>query len=56
MKFMEGQCDEDHLIAAAWNLMCLAETEQRINEHMLPDALNDLPKRKPETIAVHLHD
>ena len=28
-KYMSGQTDEDHLIAAVWNLMCLAETEEK---------------------------
>ncbi len=29
MKYMAGQEDEDHLVAAAWNLMCAMETEER---------------------------
>lgn len=45
---LEGQRDEDHLIAAAWNLLCLADTQERINEGLLPDELDDMPEAKPE--------
>ena len=34
-KYMAGEDDEDHLIAAVWNLICLVETEmknERINQ------------------------
>lgn len=41
--FLGGQRDEDHLIAAVWNLMCLAETEMRIRHGRLPGGLDDLP-------------
>ncbi|NSW84449.1 MAG: hypothetical protein HPY90_14535 [Syntrophothermus sp.] len=30
LKYMLGQADEDHLCAAAWNLMCAMETEERL--------------------------
>lgn len=44
LKFMAGDTDEDHLIAAIWNLMCLAETE------MLRPEMMDIPSRmKTET-------
>lgn len=39
LKFMAGDTDEDHLIAAIWNLMCLAETE------MLRPEMQDIPSR-----------
>ena len=39
LKFMAGDTDEDHLIAAIWNLMCLAETEQ------LRPEMQDIPSR-----------
>lgn len=29
LKYMAGQVDEDHLVSAAWNLMCAMETEER---------------------------
>ena len=28
LKYMAGETDEDHLVAAAWNLMCAMETEE----------------------------
>ncbi len=30
LKYMLGMTDEDHLNAAAWNLMCAMETEERL--------------------------
>ena len=42
-KHLQGERDEDHLIAAAWNLMCAADTEERIKEGSLPKELNDTP-------------
>lgn len=41
---LEGARDEDHLIAAAWNLLCAADVEERIREGKLPSELDDLPK------------
>ncbi len=38
-KYMDGWRDEDHLIAAIWNLMCLAWTEEKKPE------LIDIPAR-----------
>lgn len=43
-KFLEGQRDEDHLSAGIWNLMCLLETQERIELGILPKELDDLPK------------
>ena len=43
-KCLKGEQDEDHLIAAAWNLLCCADTQERIAEGLLPAELNDLPK------------
>lgn len=40
MKYLDGQDDEDHLIAAAWNCMCAAWTEEK-----RPD-LQDIPTRQ----------
>jgi hypothetical protein len=40
--YLDGETDEDHLIAAAWNLLCAAQTEIEKPE------LQDIPKRKPE--------
>ena len=43
-KYLQGERDEDHLIAAAWNLMCAAETEERVKINILGKELDDLPK------------
>lgn len=40
MKYLDGQTDEDHLIAAAWNCMCAAWTEEKLPE------MQDIPTRK----------
>lgn len=42
-KWMMGWRDEPHLEQAAWNIMCLIETKQMIEEGLLPESLNDLP-------------
>lgn len=39
---LQGKRDEDHLIAAAWNLLCMADTEERIKAGLLPATLDDL--------------
>ncbi len=41
--YVIGKRDEDHLAAAAWNILCLIDTEARINEGLLPKDLADLP-------------
>ena len=41
LKYMAGYTDEDHLIAAIWNLICLAETEE------LRPEMQDIPSREP---------
>lgn len=51
-KHLQGLRDEDHLIAAAWNLLCAAETEMRINEGTLAPELNDLPLTRETTDTV----
>ncbi len=42
-QFMDGQNDENHLIAAIWNLVCAYETILRIQKGILPSQLNDMP-------------
>jgi hypothetical protein len=42
-KYFELLQDEDHLAAAAWNLLCLLETEEMIKRGLLPESLNNLP-------------
>ncbi len=39
--------DEDHLAAAAWNIICLMHTEWMIQMGLLPDELDTLPHGLP---------
>lgn len=41
--YLAGMRDEDHLAAAAWNVMCAIDTIERIARGILPMGLNDLP-------------
>lgn len=43
-EYLSGLRDEDHLAAAAWNVLCLIETEYRIEKGILPKNLDTLPK------------
>ena len=47
-KALEGQTDEDHFIAAAWNLLGIVELQERIDIGLLPKELDDLPKLREE--------
>ena len=42
-KFLEGHRDEDHLIAAIWNLQALLHIEEMVGRGILPEDLLDLP-------------
>lgn len=42
-KYLMGMKDEDHLVAAFWNIGCLIATRERINTGKLPENLDDLP-------------
>ena len=42
-KFAMGFKDEPHLDAAIWNLLCLMETQKRIELGQLNENLNDFP-------------
>lgn len=42
MKYLDGQNDEDHLCAAAWNLICAMWTEEKHPE------LQDIPTRRED--------
>jgi hypothetical protein len=44
LKFMRGDEDEDHLVAACWNLLCCLDTRERIKLGILPPSLDDRPK------------
>lgn len=41
-----GETDENHLIAAIWNLLCMYETILRMQLGILPEELYDLPHKK----------
>lgn len=40
---LEGKQDEDHLAAAAWNILAAIETGERVQAGLLKQSLNDLP-------------
>jgi|SRR6185295_6889177 len=42
---LQGLTNEPHDVAAVWNLMCLIETKQLIEEGKLQKELDDLPKQ-----------
>jgi len=43
LKLLMGLEDEDHLSAAAWNILAVVETQMRIRLGLLPKELDDLP-------------
>lgn len=43
-KVKAGFDDEPHAEAAAWNMLCLIETRERIRRGILPAELDNLPK------------
>lgn len=43
-KHLAGFDDEPHLAAAIWNLMCLAEGQERIKRGLWLKEFDDLPK------------
>jgi len=49
-KWMRGEEDEDHLAAAAWNVMCALDTRCRIRTGRLPSSLEDLPVQNVENM------
>ena len=42
-KFLEGHRDEDHLIAAIWNLQALLRIEEMVKRGVIAEDLLDLP-------------
>jgi hypothetical protein len=48
VKWVLGWRDEDHLIAAAWNVLCLAATVEWIIEGKLPRSLDDNNFLRPD--------
>jgi hypothetical protein len=59
-RWLIGRTDESHLVAAAWNFMCLLDTALRIDEGSLPESLRDLPPKahtnEPEVSEYESHD
>lgn len=45
---LEGKGDEDHLAAAAWNILAAIETEMRCEEGVLDGKFNDM---KPHSLS-----
>lgn len=45
LQFLDGHNDENHLIAALWNVMCGYETILRIQKGEMKPELYDLPKK-----------
>jgi len=45
VEFYMGLQEENHLIAAIWNLFCAYETILRIQKNVLPEELYDLPNK-----------
>lgn len=52
---LAGMREEDHLAAAAWNILCMIDTEYRIEKGVLPTELNDL-KNPYEKITQNTKD
>lgn len=46
-KALEGQKDEDHWIAAAWNILAIVEYKEQISEGLLAAKWDDLPMLPP---------
>jgi hypothetical protein len=45
LKLLDGWEDENHIMAAIWNLICLYETRVMIDRGELSKDLDDLPRR-----------
>jgi hypothetical protein len=43
INYQAGFRDEDHLAAAAWNIMCIIHNEEQIKKKLLSDNLSDMP-------------
>jgi len=55
-EFTVGMRDENHLIAAIWNLFCAYDTKQRIERGLLPESLDDLPYPLADKVSVTEQD
>jgi hypothetical protein len=45
LQFMAGEAEEDHLVAAAWNILAAIETRERCRSGILPTELEDMPPK-----------
>lgn len=45
IQVIDGRDDENHLIAAIWNMVCAYDTILRIQSEELPKELYDLPRK-----------
>lgn len=55
-KWALGWNDEPHLVAAAWNILCLLETVLRMEEGALPKELADMPGCETQLKMQHVSD
>ena len=49
-EYMAGLTDENHLVAAAWNLLTALDTRARVARGLLPKELDDMPPQSVKTI------
>jgi hypothetical protein len=50
-KHSRGERDEPHLAAAAWNVMCMIDTAERIKRGLLPKDLDNLRPVVPDSVC-----
>jgi len=50
-KALSGLEDEDHLSAAAWNILCALDLKYRAKLGMVPSEIDNIPKYDPELYA-----
>lgn len=57
-KYAQGWTDEDHLSAAAWNVLAILETRYAMNTKEIPNTLDDryAPPVKPEPVKFKIPD
>lgn len=48
-KYLGGSKDEDHLIAAAWNILCCVDTQERVEKGILPKEIDTISKHLDNT-------
>ena len=52
-RFAKGETDEDHLLAAFWNLHCAISTRERIKAGVLSPAMLDFPPEREKLAISH---